>query len=55
MSVYTGRQEDVEFLKDRVIPNGKFDIIIDDGGHTWNQQITSFKTLFPYVKSGGIN
>ena len=33
---------------------GDFDIIIDDGGHTMNQQITSFKTLFPYVKSGGI-
>lgn len=33
---------------------GDFDIIIDDGGHTMNQQITSFKALFPYVKSGGI-
>lgn len=33
---------------------GKFDIIIDDGGHTMNQQITSFKSLFPYVKPGGV-
>lgn len=31
-----------------------FDIIIDDGGHTMNQQITSFKILFPALKSGGI-
>ena len=30
------------------------DIIIDDGGHSMNQQITSFKTLFPYLKPGGI-
>ena len=29
-------------------------MIIDDGGHTMNQQITSFRVLFPYVKSGGI-
>jgi hypothetical protein len=31
-----------------------FDIIIDDGGHTMEQQITSFQELFPHVKSGGI-
>jgi len=34
--------------------DGGFDIIIDDGGHTMNQQINSFKALFPFVKSGGI-
>lgn len=34
--------------------DGDFDIILDDGGHTTQQQVTSFKTLFPYVKSGGI-
>ena len=34
--------------------SGNFDIIIDDGGHTMQQQITSFKVLFPHVKSGGI-
>lgn len=33
---------------------GNFDIIIDDGGHTMEQQITSFKALFPFLKSGGI-
>lgn len=33
---------------------GAFDIIIDDGGHKMNQQITSFATLFPVLKSGGI-
>lgn len=34
--------------------NGKFDIIIDDGGHTMEQQITSFCFLFPYVACGGV-
>jgi hypothetical protein len=33
---------------------GGFDIIIDDGGHTMHQQITSFKVLFPRLKPGGI-
>lgn len=33
---------------------GEFDIILDDGGHTMLQQITTFKTLFPYIKRGGI-
>lgn len=33
---------------------GSFDLIIDDGGHTMKQQITSFKALFPALKPGGI-
>lgn len=32
----------------------QFDIIIDDGGHTMDQQIKSFKNLFSSLKSGGI-
>jgi len=31
-----------------------FDLIIDDGNHLWMEQILTFNTLFPYVKSGGI-
>ncbi|GMU19468.1 MAG: hypothetical protein AMXMBFR12_06600 [Candidatus Babeliales bacterium] len=48
-------QEDEVALK-RFIEKvgGDFDIIIDDGGHTMRQQITSFKVLFPHLKSGGI-
>lgn len=33
---------------------GEFDIIIDDGGHFMDQQITSFLFLFPTLKSGGM-
>ena len=33
---------------------GQYDIILDDGGHTMDQQKTTFKMLFPYLKSGGI-
>ena len=32
---------------------GDFDVVIDDGGHTMPQQLTSFEVLFPYVVSGG--
>ncbi len=31
-----------------------FDLIIDDGNHFWMEQILTFETLFPYLKSGGI-
>ena len=31
-----------------------FDFIIDDGNHFWMEQILTFKTLFPYVRKGGI-
>ncbi len=31
-----------------------FDIIVDDGGHTMEQQQTSFGFLFPHVRPGGI-
>ncbi len=33
---------------------GDFDVIIDDGGHQMHQQIISFRTLFPFVRSGGL-
>ncbi len=47
-----GKWEDLQ----RVIAEsgGKFDVIIDDGGHTMQQQITSFKALFPHLKKGGL-
>lgn len=33
---------------------GNFDIIIDDGGHTMTQQMTSLNTLWKSVLAGGI-
>lgn len=34
--------------------HGPFDIVIDDGSHLWDDQILTLKTLFPYLKSGGV-
>jgi hypothetical protein len=28
--------------------------VIEDGGHTMRQQITSFEVLFPFLNPGGI-
>lgn len=48
-------QESVPALEKFIqVTGGNFDVIVDDGGHTMNQQVTSFKVLFPHVKSGGM-
>ncbi|PVH73791.1 hypothetical protein DL98DRAFT_606296 [Cadophora sp. DSE1049] len=55
VKVFTGDQSDVAFLEKFISASGGgFDVIIDDGGHFMNQQITSFNKLFPIVKPGGI-
>jgi cephalosporin hydroxylase len=33
---------------------GKFDIIIDDGSHRYEETKNTFKNLFPYLKDGGM-
>ena len=52
--MHYGSQEDIEFLKTVNSKQDYFDVIIDDGGHTMTQQITSFIYLLPKVRSGGI-
>lgn len=49
-----GSQEDRRFLQSLVKKYGPFDIVLDDGGHTMKQQITSFEELFPAVNNGGV-
>src|SRR5579859_933178 len=51
---YAGNQSDIDTLKQLAESVKEFDIIIDDGSHVSSDQIISFKTLFPYVKRGGI-
>jgi hypothetical protein len=48
-----GDQEDKEFLKKVGDSHGPFDFIIDDGGHQFKQQKSSFDILWYYVKPGG--
>jgi hypothetical protein len=52
--VFVGKQEDESFLKAQVIPAGPYDIIVDDGGHTPEEQLASFNQLWPHLAPGGI-
>ena len=55
VDVLIGDQEDREFLRTVVrqrIP--VIDILIDDGGHTMQQQIVTFEELFPHVAPDGV-
>ena len=54
IKVFIGSQDDRIFLKKLVLELPQIDIIIDDGGHTMNQQIMTFRELYPIVKHGGI-
>lgn len=49
IKVIIGDQENVEFLNSL----GGYDIIIDDGGHTVNQQLVTFNVMFPKLSPGG--
>ena len=52
--VAVGDQTDTAFLDQVVADFGPFDVIIDDGGHTTNQQITTIEHLFDAVNEGGV-
>ncbi|MBU3714746.1 MAG: class I SAM-dependent methyltransferase [Ferruginibacter sp.] len=54
IKIFIGSQEDKVFLQEVKKNLPALDIIIDDGGHTMNQQIVSFENLFLKLKNEGI-
>lgn len=52
--VFVGDQSDPAFLNAMLDRLPALDIVIDDGGHTANQQITSFETIYPRMSASGI-
>lgn len=54
VNVRIGDQTDPQFLTNVNQEAGGFHVIVDDGGHTWKQQIVSFETLFPLLAPGGL-
>ena len=54
INIHIGDQTDVKFLQDVFNKYGHFEVILDDGGHSWKQQIISFETLFPLLTPGGL-
>lgn len=54
VTIFIGSQEDRFFLKEVAEKIPDLDILIDDGGHSMKQQITSFEALFLKIKNGGL-
>ena len=54
IEVFIGDQEDRQFLQELVTSLGSIDILIDDGGHTMSQQITTFEEMYPSVSTPGV-
>jgi len=53
VQIYIGDQEDRAFLRALCSELGRFDIVIDDGGHTMRQQIVTFEEMFPHLAAPG--
>ena len=49
-----GSQNDQKTLEKIGKNNGLFDVIIDDGSHFVDHQLTSFKTLYKYLNNNGL-
>jgi 23S rRNA U2552 (ribose-2'-O)-methylase RlmE/FtsJ len=54
VKIYTGSSSDREFLKKIKKEVPKFDILIDDGGHRFDQQIATYEELFDHIKDDGV-
>jgi hypothetical protein len=52
--VFIGDQADPAFLRASLAEMGPPDIVIDDGGHTMKQMITSFQVIYPAMRLPGV-
>ena len=53
-TVELGDQTDALFLRKVVEEHGPFDCVIDDGGHTMEQQVASAEVLIPLMPPGSV-
>ena len=54
IEIFIGDQADRGFLESLTVKIPRIDILIDDGGHTMEQQINTFEVLFPHIDKNGI-
>ncbi|MGD0464613.1 MAG: class I SAM-dependent methyltransferase [Tepidisphaeraceae bacterium] len=54
VQIFIGDQADKPFLKSVADAIPRLDILIDDGGHTMEQQINTFEALFDRIDKNGI-
>ena len=52
--IIIGNQSDEKFWKKFISDIGPIDIVLDDGGHTYDQQIVTTEMLLENIKDGGI-
>lgn len=54
VTIFIGDQENKDFWDDIKKKNIKIDILIDDGGHTPEQQRITLEEMLPHINPGGI-
>ncbi len=54
VAIHIGDQADRKFWRKFKQENKRADIIIDDGGHHWEQQIITLEELLPWLNEGGV-
>lgn len=54
VDITIGDQTDYQFWTNYINNYPKFDIVIDDGGHTMTDQLTTLIHIFPHLNDGGI-
>jgi hypothetical protein len=52
--IHIGSQSDPEFWRGFFKQIGDVDIVLDDGGHTYEQQIVTAHECIPHIKNGGL-
>lgn len=52
--IHIGSQSDRNFWLNFVDEIGEIDIVLDDGGHTYSQQIITAECLLPHINDGGM-
>lgn len=54
ITIEIGSQDDVNFWRTFKEKYPRVDILLDDGGHSMDQQITTFREMFPHIRDGGL-
>ena len=54
VTIFIGDQADKNFLSRLKREMPRLDIVVDDGGHTMEQQINTFEALYPHISANGI-
>lgn len=52
--IFIGSQSDLAFWQDFAAKVGPVDVLLDDGGHTYDQQIITFEAMIGNIRDGGL-